>query len=169
MSSNGYNLNDAASLNSLVQAIHDLPQTTVVSPNGSANLGDVANLKIVVVDGDFAMHGSGAGILVVKGNLTFDGNVSYTGIILVVGTGVMVRHGGGNGTISGNVIIADTAGADGIVGTADDAFGPASLDTSGGGASNVQYCTSAINNALAVTAPPPVYSPLTVTTFRQIL
>jgi len=174
LTSNGYNLNDAGSLNGLVQELHDLPQTTVApagSNSSSVNLGDISNLKIVVVDGDFTMNGgaSGAGILVVKGQLTFSGNVSYTGIIMVIGKGVMVRNGSGNGTISGAVWIANTAGPDGVVGNADDALGAASLDTSGGGASNFQYCSSAVNNALAATAPPPTYSPLTVVSFRQIL
>ena len=172
--SNGYNLNDASSLNSLVQALHDLPQATVL-PDGSTNsgvdLGDIAHLKIVVVDGDFTVSGnaSGAGILVVKGDLTFSGNLSYTGIIMTIGKGVMVRNGGGNGTLSGAIWVANTAGPDGIVGTADDAMGPATFDVSGGGASNVQYCSSAVNNALAATAPPPTYPPLTVLSFRQIL
>ncbi len=174
LTSNGYNLNDAASLNSLVQELHDLPQTTVApggSNSSSVDLGSVSNLKIVVVDGDFTMNGSasGAGILAVKGQLTFSGNISYTGIIMVIGKGIMVRNGGGNGTISGAVWVANTAGPDGIVGNGDDALGTASLDTSGGGASNFQYCSSAVNNALAATAPPPTYSPLTVLSFRQIL
>ena len=174
LTSNGYNLNDAGSLNGLVQELHDLPQTTVVpggSDSSSVNLGSVSNLKIVAVDGDFTMNpgASGAGILVVKGQLTFSGDVSYTGIIMVVGKGVMVRSGGGNGTISGSVWVANTAGPDGVVGNADDALGATSLDTSGGGATNFQYCSSAVNNALAATAPPPTYSPLTVVSFRQIL
>lgn len=174
INSNGYDLNDAASLNSLVQAIHDLPQTTVV-PGGSSdanvNLGDVSHLKVVVVDGDFSLSqgASGAGILVVKGELTFSGNFSYTGIIMAVGKGVMSRSGGGNGTISGSVWAANTAGPDGIVGTADDALGATTLDISGGGASNFQFCSSAVNNALAATAPPPTYPPLNVLSFRQIL
>jgi Tfp pilus assembly protein PilX len=174
INSNGYDLNDAASLNSLVQTIHDLPQTTVL-PGGSSdanvNLGDVSHLKVVVVDGDFSLSqgASGAGILVVKGELTFSGNFSYTGIIMAVGKGVMSRSGGGNGTISGSVWAANTAGPDGIVGTADDAMGATTLDLSGGGASNFQYCSSAVNNALAATAPPPTYPPLNVLSFRQIL
>ena len=174
MNSNGYNLNDASSLNSLIQTIHDLPQTTVVpagSSDANVNLGDVSHLKVVVAEGDFSLSQgrSGAGILVVKGQLTFSGNFSYTGIIMVVGKGIMVRSGGGNGTISGTVWVANTAGSDGIVGTADDVIGPVTVDMSGGGASNFQYCSSAVNNALAATAPPPTYSPLNVVSFRQIL
>jgi len=174
MVNNGITLNDATSLNNMVQTIHDLGQTTVVpggSDNSNVNLGDVNNLKIVVVDGDFTMNGnaSGAGLLVVKGQLTFAGNINYTGIIMVIGTGTMVRNGGGNGTISGAVWVASTAGSDGIVGNADDAMGPAILNTSGGGASNVGYCSSAVNNAIDATAPPPTYSPLIVKSFREIL
>jgi hypothetical protein len=170
MNNNGINLNDPASLNGLVDSIAALPQANVV-PGGSSNvdLGDVSHLKVVVVDGDFAMTGSGAGILVVKGQLTFNGNVDYTGIIMVIGKGIMVRNGGGNGTISGAVWVANTAGADGVVGNADDAMGAAVLNTSGGGSSNIQYCSSAVNNAIAQTSPPPTYSPLKVTSFRQVL
>ena len=170
MNNNGINLNDPASLNGLVNSIAALPQATVV-PGGSnsVDLGSASNLKVVVVDGDFAMTGSGAGILVVKGQLTFNGNVDYTGIIMVIGKGIMVRNGGGNGTISGAVWVANTAGADGIVGTGDDAMGAAVLNTSGGGSSNIQYCSSAVNNAISQTSPPPTYSPLKVASFRQVL
>jgi hypothetical protein len=174
LNNNGYNLNDATSLNSLVQYIQGLPQTTVVaggSNETNVNLGTVSDLKVVVVDGDFTMRGSasGAGMLVVKGQLTYSGNVNYTGIIMVIGKGIMVRSGGGNGTISGAVYVANTAGPDGNVGTADDAMGAAVLNTSGGGASNIQFCSSAYNNAVNATSPPPVYAPLTVSSFRQIL
>jgi Tfp pilus assembly protein PilX len=170
MNNNGINLNDPASLNGLVDSVAALPQATVV-PGGSTNvdLGSVSNLKVVVVDGDFTMTGSGAGLLVVRGQLTFNGNVNYTGIIMVIGKGIMVRNGGGNGTISGAVWVANTAGADGIVGDADDAMGAAVLNTSGGGSSNIQYCSSAVNNAVALTSPPPTYSPLKITSFRQVL
>jgi hypothetical protein len=174
MNNNGYNLNDATSLNGLVQSIQDLPHATVV-PGGSnesnVNLGNVSDLKVVVVDGDFTMNGdaSGAGILVVKGQLTYSGNTSYTGIIMVIGKGIMVRSGGGNGTISGGVYVANTAGLDGIIGNADDALGVSVLNTSGGGASNIQYCSWAYNNAINATSPPPTYAPLVVSSFRQIL
>jgi hypothetical protein len=170
MNSNGINLNDPTSLNGLVNSIAALPQATV-EPGGSNNvdLGSVSNLKVVVVDGDFTMTGSGAGLLVVTGQLTFNGNVDYTGIIMVIGKGIMVRNGGGNGTISGAVWVANTAGADGIVGNADDAMGAAVLNTSGGGSSNIQYCSSAVNNAVGLTSPPPTYSPLKIASFRQVL
>jgi hypothetical protein len=54
--------------------------------------------------------------------------------------------GGGNGTISGGILVAKVVGPDGIYGTADDAIGSGpTLDTSGGGNSDILYCSSAIN------------------------
>jgi Tfp pilus assembly protein PilX len=176
MNSAGYNLNDPSSLNTMVSDIQALPQAQAVAGGSSSSgvsggMGTAASQKIIVVDGDFTMSSaqSGFGILVVKGTLTFHGNINYTGIIMVIGDGAMVRTGGGNGTISGAVWVANTSGPDGIPGNADDAMGAAVLNTSGGGASNVQYCSSAIANALSLTAPPPSYSPLIVKSFRQVL
>jgi hypothetical protein len=176
MTSNGYDLNDPASLNQMVNDIQNLPQAITV-PAGTASsavpggIGTAGDQKIIIADGDFTLSGgaSGFGILVVKGTLTFSGNINYTGIIMVIGDGVMVRNGGGNGTISGAVWVANTSGADGVPGTADDAMGAAVLNTSGGGASNIQYCSSAVANALSLTAPTPTYAPLTLKSFRNVL
>jgi hypothetical protein len=176
INSAGYNLNDPASLNSLVNAIQALPDAVTVADGASSSavpggMGTAGSQKIVVADGDFSLSGgeSGFGILVVKGQLTFSGNINFTGIIMVIGKGIMVRNGGGNGTISGAVWVANTAGADGITGNADDAMGAAVLNTSGGGASNIQYCSSAVTNALSLTASTPTYDPLIVKSFRQVL
>jgi hypothetical protein len=172
MTSAGYNLNDAASLNALVSAIQaSAGAVTVPSSQTSVSggLGTAGAPRIIVAEGDFTMGGNGFGILVVKGQLTFNGNVDFTGIIMVIGQGIMVRHGGGNGTLSGAVWVANTAGADGIVGNADDAMGAAVLNTSGGGNSNIQYCSSAIADAINNTTTTPTYAPLLVKSFRQAL
>jgi Tfp pilus assembly protein PilX len=173
LSSTGVDLTSAASLNNMVSSIRSVADTVVAGngDSGSVNMGDVNHLKTVVVDGDFAMHGSGAGMLVVKGTLTFDGNVNYTGVILVIGKGSMIRHGGGNGTLSGETWVANTAGSDGIVGNADDALGATTFDTSGGGSSNIQYCSSAVHNALTnLHSPPapPSNAPLIVKAFNHV-
>jgi hypothetical protein len=159
-----------------VNSIQSLADAVTV-PSGSSEadvpggIGTAANQKIIVADGDFTLGGgaNGYGILVVKGTLTFHGNINWTGMIMVIGDGIMVRTGGGNGTISGAVWVANTSGSDGVPGTADDAMGAAVLNTSGGGNSNFQYCTSAVSNALSLTAPTPSYSPLVVRSFRQVL
>ena len=176
MTSAGYNLNDAASLNSLVNAIQGSAGAVTVADGMSSSsvpggMGTAASPKIVVADGDFSLSGgqSGFGILVVKGQLTFSGNINFTGIIMVIGQGIMTRNGGGNGTISGAVWVANTAGADGIVGNADDTMGAAVLNTAGGGASNIQSCSSAVANALTLATVTATYAPLIVKSFRQIL
>ncbi len=169
----------ASSLNNMVNSIREFvenyPSKGIIAPGGSdtstVNLGDTRNLKLVVVDGDFTAkpNSSGAGLLVVKGQLTFDGKFNYTGLIMVVGKGIMVRSGSGNGTINGAVWVANTAGPDSIPGNGDDAMGASVLNTSGAGNSNFNFCSSAVNNAISTTAPPPTYSPLVVKSFRHVL
>ncbi len=154
----GINLNDAHSLNNFVTDLKQLADT-VASGGTDANsvyVGAPGDTRIVVVDGDFNLNNSGAGILLVTGELTFQGTITYTGIILVFGEGSMRRQGGGNNMIKGGIIIADTLGPDGIAGTADDVLGSPSLNTSGGGQSNIIYCSTAIDDMLSDIPPRPI-------------
>ena len=57
------------------------------------------------VDGDCTLM-SGSGFLVVTGTLTMRGNTNFKGSILVLGKGVLIRNGGGNGDILGGITIA---------------------------------------------------------------
>ena len=75
---------------------------------------------------------------------------------MVFGKGYMRRNGAGNGTISGGIIVANTLGLDGIPGTADDALGPPTFNTSGGGKSNVSFCSTVIEDMLAGIPPRPI-------------
>jgi hypothetical protein len=50
---------------------------------------------------------SGSGILLVTGNLTFQGNPNYNGLILVIGKGSITKNGGGNGTVNGSLLVAN--------------------------------------------------------------
>ncbi len=142
-SQSGFDLTNGNDLTILVSKIQKSADSVVPGGATGVDLGSPGNEKIVVVNGDYTLSGStsGAGILVVKGKLTYHGNVSYTGVILVIGSGVMQRNGAGNGTISGGIIVAKVAG--GVIGS-----GP-QLDTSGGGNSTVQYCSSAVNKAFS--------------------
>jgi hypothetical protein len=77
-------------------------------PNPSTlNLGTDAAPVINVVQGDYTFGGSGAGILLVTGTLTFNGSPSYNGIILVIGQGNVQKNGGGNGTLNGSLFVAN--------------------------------------------------------------
>lgn len=93
------------------------------------------------VDGDCTLSG-GSGFLVVTGTLTLQGNPNFKGAILVLGTGVLIRNGGGNGDILGGITVAKfgrTAGN----------FEAPTFHTNGGGNSNVQYDSSALSRGLA--------------------
>jgi hypothetical protein len=67
--------------------------------------GTVANPAFTFIDGNATVAG-GAGLLVVTGNLTLHENVSFTGLVLVLGNGSISREGGGPGVFSGAVVVA---------------------------------------------------------------
>lgn len=81
-------------------------------PNG-ANLGTLANPQITLVNADAAQNktimingNSGAGILVVNGNIKFAGNFSYQGIILCYKNSDLTYSSTGTNQVIGSVIIA---------------------------------------------------------------
>lgn len=92
------------------------------------------------VDGDCDLT-SGSGFLVVTGTLTMRGNTDFKGSILVLGQGVLIRKGGGNGDIFGGITIA-------AFGRESGGFTAATFQTSGGGNSTVQYDSTALKNAI---------------------
>lgn len=92
------------------------------------------------VDGDCTLV-NGSGFLVVTGTLTMQGNPNFKGAILVLGTGQLIRNGGGNGDILGGITIAA------FNRTAGDFTAP-TFHTNGGGNSNVQYDSAALRNAI---------------------
>jgi hypothetical protein len=114
-------------------------------------LGTTADPKVVVIDSNYSMTGgaSGAGILLVTGDLTLSGNISYDGILLLIGKGKIIRDGGGTGLISGGIYVANIAGPDGNINTtADNTWGIPTWNTSGGGTSDIDYVFSTESSAL---------------------
>lgn len=98
------------------------------------------------VDGDLTLgpgSPTGQGTIIVTGKLTLDGNFQWNGVIMVLGTGEVYRSGGGHGDIYGAMFVAKfpTSGAD------SDKFGAPVFDTSGGGTSNIQYSSDAVDKA----------------------
>ena len=71
----------------------------------SGTVGTEAQPAFAFVDGNCTLEG-GAGLVIVTGNLTFNGNDDFKGIILVLGAGSYVRGGGGNGNTEGTFIVA---------------------------------------------------------------
>lgn len=125
------------------------------------SFGDVATGSgITFADGDVTLSGDGGGILVVTGTLTLHGAFTFKGLIIVTGRGGVRRTGGGGGQnsgyIVGNVVVAPYQNAhlvDRIVdGVAIDdppgIFLAPRYDISGGGASNLQFNSAALQGSL---------------------
>ncbi|HXV77686.1 MAG TPA: hypothetical protein VD788_15335, partial [Candidatus Polarisedimenticolaceae bacterium] len=127
----------------------------VVCTSGACVFPDYGTGQVIFIDGDYNLGPtqSGAGTLVVTGELTMQGRASWTGLILVVGEGRYLLNGAGNGEISGSLIIADIAGPDDTYNTGDDCtggtdgFDTATFDENGGGNALTQYCSTDINVA----------------------
>jgi len=114
---------------------------TGAMPGGSwTNQTD--NPQVIYVDGNLDISAqTGSGILVVTGNLQYDGNSGWNGIILVVGDGTTTYfdvNGGGHGQFNGAIFLATANGSN---------WGTADFNINGGGGSGIYYNSCWINNA----------------------
>jgi hypothetical protein len=121
------------------------------SPAGS--VGTDANPQITYVDGDFNYgNASGAGVLIVTGTLSFTGNATFNGLILVIGQGAMSESGGGNGGFNGSVFLAKTRSS--VAPYAElpaiPGLGTPTIAWNGGGKAFIQYnsCWAMIGNGV---------------------
>jgi hypothetical protein len=97
------------------------------------------NPQITYVNGDFNMgNGSGAGILIVTGTLSFTGNATFNGLILVVGQGAISESGAGNGGFNGSLFIAKTRSSTSPYAQLS-TLGTPTIAWNGGGTSFIQY------------------------------
>jgi hypothetical protein len=100
-------------------------------PGNSLALGTASRPIIDVVNGNLTLGPqTGYGVLVVTGNLVINGDYSWNGLILVIGSGSFTMTGGGNGQINGAVWVAKTTGNN---------LGSPSANWTGGGGNGVQY------------------------------
>ncbi len=121
-----------------------------VAPTGPYPFGNPNGSGITFCDGNCDLTGDGGGILVVTGQLTLRGNFSFRGLIIVTGQGGVDRQGGGTGMVQGNMVLAPYVNngilpASEPVGTS---FLAPQYDLSGGGASTIQFNSTAINDGL---------------------
>ncbi len=156
-----------AMLNDLVTLADGLAHqnNTYVDGNATSDtvpLGTQTNPVVDFVTGNFTMgpH-TGYGVLVVQGQLTFSGDYSWNGLILVVGDGASIMNGGGNGQIVGSVFVANTAGG---------TLNPVNVDWSGGGGNGIQYNHCLADDLLGMLGyqPPLNYQPLQVISQRPL-
>lgn len=116
--------------------------SVVSSLSGAA--GSVASPQFTLVKGDCSLD-SGAGLLIVTGTLTMNGNPAFTGLILVLGQGRVIKTGGGNGNTMGALMIARFGATGGFL--------EPSFLVSGAGNSNHQYDSRASENAMVMSGP----------------
>lgn len=105
-------------LNSLVQLITKNADAVLTGPITQSDSHNVmplgmssTNPKTVVVNGDLTLsgwHGQGYGLLLVTGQLKYDPDASWNGIVLVTGLGKMTSNQSGNGRFNGAVFLAST-------------------------------------------------------------
>ncbi len=153
----------AADLDFFVSEVTSVATNVYGSNPSSINLGTAANPPINVVNGDYTMGPTtGYGILVVTGTLTFSGNYSFNGLILVIGAGASVMNGGGNGQINGSVFVANTAGG---------TINPPSASWSGGGGNGIQYNHCWADDMLAKVPNKPMLKPdgLQIVSLRNLV
>ena len=108
----------------------------------TTDIGTVASPKFTFVDGDASIgpNADGAGLLVVKGTLTLNGNFNWFGLIMVLGSGNVQRTGGGSGVITGAMVVARI--------TPGQPFLAPTFDTTGGGNLSVIYDSEWVRKAL---------------------
>lgn len=125
-------LQTPAQLEAVIQAI--MQNADVVIPSGpvtyplptvngstlsSATTGMTSsNPMTVVINGNLDLtswHNTGYGLLLVRGNLNYDPDASWDGIVLVVGQGTVTGSKGGNGEFDGAFLMANTLDAAGNV------------------------------------------------------
>lgn len=140
-------LKTAKNLDDVIQSLRDVAEasgryyTTGQTP---PNFGNNANATgITFVDGNVSLAGNGGGILVCTGKLTLNGGFDFNGLIIVTGEGGVDRHGGGNGLLQGNVVVAPYNPNNTAAG-----FLSPKYDISGGGTSEMRYNSSSVANGM---------------------
>ncbi|HXV77576.1 MAG TPA: hypothetical protein VD788_14780 [Candidatus Polarisedimenticolaceae bacterium] len=141
----------------LAQIIHASADLIGDTNTPRDSLGVPGAEKVVYINGDYEINGNwdGGGLLLVTGDLEFSGQSGWQGPIFVIGTGDFLRSGAGNGEISGGVVVAnvagpdrtlftadDCAGQDGVSGTSDDGVAGSRYVNDGGGTGITGYCSA---------------------------
>jgi Tfp pilus assembly protein PilX len=118
-----------AGLDAVAQTIIQNADATVPTTTGSAERTFLSNLVssgamsstsplTVIVNGDLDLTGwnhTGYGLLLVTGNLTYDPDASWSGIVMVVGQGTVIGWKGGSGEFDGAMFVARTRDTSGVL------------------------------------------------------
>jgi len=113
------------------------PKRGVVLNSLAGTAGSIAVPQFTIVKGDCNLT-SGSGLLIVEGTLTFNGaGPNFNGVILVMGTGKLLKTGGGNRDVYGSIMIARFGATGGFLEPTFEYLG-------GAGSSNLQYDSRAV-------------------------
>jgi hypothetical protein len=109
-----------STLDALVQTITENADVILPPPpatsghiNASAfpTTSSAANPMTIVINGDLDLttwHNTGYGLLLVTGTFTYDPDVYWEGIVLVIGKGIFTASQAGGGSIDGAMLVAQT-------------------------------------------------------------
>jgi len=130
-------LQSPAQLEALVQTITQSADVVLPGPATGSNLptsmySPSPNPMTIVVNGDLDLTDwdqTGYGLLLVRGNLNYDPEASWNGVVMVVGKGTVTGSKSGSGELDGAFLLAKTLDAAGNTlsphfGTATMLFGP---------------------------------------------
>jgi hypothetical protein len=98
----------------LTRSITQMADVVIPGPANRNNMPTTmspTNPMTVVVNGDLdlsAWHSTGYGLLLVTGNLHYDPDASWEGVILVIGKGTFTGSNAGIGRIDGALLVAQT-------------------------------------------------------------
>jgi hypothetical protein len=127
-------------LDAIMQSITQNADVIITPSSGPALGSDLtaatpgmssANPMTVVINGDLDLlgwHNTGYGLLLVTGNLNYDPDASWEGVILVVGQGTITGSKGGSGHFYGAFLVARTRDASGNLILPDTSFGTSSVN-----------------------------------------
>jgi hypothetical protein len=105
------------------------PSTFPWTAHGSDMPLPLPTPQTIVVNGNLDLtswHNTGYGLLLVTGNLIYDPDVTWNGIILVIGQGTVTGDNAGSGVINGAMFVARTRDISGNL-LPDPGLGPASV------------------------------------------
>lgn len=143
---------DPEKMDAFIQSIKEQYYAMPLAQRGVApsNMGSVGNERITYVSGNIEFKGqaTGAGILVVDGNLTISGNLlDFEGLVVVRGQ-TFQMNGGGNRNLKGSIVFAnpkkDAATGKWSFGEAEATF---VFDINGGGNATFEYDLDALTKA----------------------
>jgi len=138
-------LQTADGARTLVNQLRTVAQSTnsyYTTASPPSTFGTQSQPQFTFVDGDAALSpAGGAGLLVVTGTLNLDGSSAFDGLILVLGTGHIVRSGGGNGVTLGSMVVASFGNSGN--------FTAPTFQSNGSGTSDIKYDSDWVRRALA--------------------